>query len=69
MLHSHHAWVSFIAYAEAYNEAIRLHDTWISGGVEKWRRHWQDTLVQTFTAGKDIHRHAGAFTPSSYKFV
>ena len=50
MCSSHHQWVSAVGFSEAYNEAVRIHDSWrvkrYVGNVESWRLQYGDMSTE-----------------------
>jgi len=55
---SHHAWVSSIGFAEAYNEAVRQHDIWkgrTGRGNDPSLGLGDDVLLTATTTSKGKH--------------
>ena len=52
LVNSHHAWVSFVGFCEAYNEGVRSHDRWKHGPVEQWRLQYEKELIAAVSDGE-----------------
>ena len=52
LYYSHHAWVSFSTFCEAYNESVQQHDSWEQGPVGTYRHKLLEQLAEAVSRGK-----------------